>query len=196
MGMLKRVSRVVILSLLAGSACSASEELPKTSAVKEASSVKTLQAGIELVSAGTGSEQRHGPSVLFYLDNPRGQTVNVLKWNTPLEEELSADVFLVARNGKPVDYLGRMVKRGSPQKHDYVDVPAGGRIESTVDIGRYYDIAEPGAYTIAYKPLQVTSQEDSQEDSRATSQTESVVQLNQETLVTMSTDSLTFTVSQ
>ena len=180
MQVLRRLSRLVILSLLAGSACSASEELPKAGVMSEAASVSALQAGIELAPADTESEQGAGPLVLFFLSNPREEAARVLKWNTPLEEELSADVFLVARDGKPVDYLGRMVKRGTPQEQDYVDVPAGGRIESTVDIGRYYDITEPGTYTVAYKHVQA----------------DGITQLNQETAVKMSADTLSFAVSQ
>ena len=177
---LKQVSQVVLLSVLAGGACTASEQIQKEGVTREEASVQALHAGIELVVADSGvSVAEKPPMILFYVTNTSDDAVRLLRWNTPLEKELSADVFLVSLNGQAVDYQGRMVKRGAPGEQDYLDIPAGGRVEARVDIARYYDVAATGSYTISYKPYVV----------------DGVVQLNQQTPVVMDPQELGFTVA-
>ncbi len=175
---------VLLLTLLAGAACSAGEwageEAPEKKVMHEQARLQPLQAGIALVTEDTRSAADERPQVVFHVSNSGEQPVRMLTWNTPLEKELSADVFEVVRDGKPVEYLGRMVKRGEPQERDFVEVPAGGRVEAIIDIARYYDISEPGAYTLSYKSYRIGD----------------VMQLNQETPVTMDTDLLRFSVTE
>lgn len=178
------VTPVLLLSLLAGAACSAGElpgeEGSEKKIMHEQVRLQSLQAGIELATADSRSAADEQPQVVFHVSNSSEQPVKMLIWNTPLEKELSADVFEVVHNGKPVEYLGRMVKRGEPQESDFVEVPAGGRVEATIDIARYYDISEPGGYALSYKSHRIGD----------------VMQLNQKTPVTMDTDLLTFTVAE
>ncbi|MGQ7846235.1 hypothetical protein ACUNV4_17255 [Granulosicoccus sp. 3-233] len=176
MNAVRSVARVLVLSLLAGTACSASDKLPQEDVMPAEIGQQTLQAGIELATAaGEGP-----PPIVFHVSNHASQAVDILTWNTPLEKELSADVFVVVRDGKTMEYLGRMVKRGSPQPHDYVTVPAGGRVDATVDIGQYYDMSEPGDYSISYRPYLV----------------DGLMQLNQETPIAMKKATLSFTIKE
>lgn len=171
---LKKCAQVILLSMLAGTACTASEPVQKVKIMKDAVSSQPLQAGISLTAADGSSAAVESPMVVFHVSNVSDEAVNMLKWNTPLETELSADVFEVRRDGQPVEYLGRMVKRGTPAEGDFISIPPGGRVNVIIDLARYYDMSEPGHYSVSYKPDLI----------------DGVVQLNQQTPVTMEAQTL------
>ena len=60
----------------------------------------------------------------FTLRNDSERDVKVLVWHTPIEG-FSADIFDVQRDGEPVPYVGRLVKRAAPRETDYVAIAAG-----------------------------------------------------------------------
>lgn len=162
------------LSLLAGSACTASDQSHKTGRVEQSVSEQNLHAGISTVSAEERGTAGHSSRLVFHVENRSDKPVSVLTWNTPLEKELSADVFEVSLNGQLMAYQGRKVKRGTPQAEDYIRIPTGGRIETVVDIARYYDMSQSGRYTVLYRPDEIGG----------------VTRLNQQTPVSMEQRSL------
>lgn len=88
----------------------------------------------------------------FVARNDTDETLELLIWNTPLEEPLSADLFAVERDGERLPYRGRLIKRGQPEVDDLVRLAPGQAVERTVDIARYYAVDRPGRYTIAFAP--------------------------------------------
>lgn len=178
MNCLMRTTGVAVLSLLAGTACTASEQVPKANGMQQVVNEQSLRAGIEPQGEDSAAEQSF--SVIFYIANATDQAVSVLAWNTPLEKELSADVFDVSLDGQLMPYQGRMVKRGTPQPTDFIHIPAGGRVEADVDIARYYDMSAAGSYRVSYKADMV----------------DGVTQLNQQTPVSMVSQVITLDVDR
>jgi hypothetical protein len=106
--------------------------------------------------------------------------ISMLTWNTPFEQTLSADMFLVTHGVKKMPYLGRKVKRSNPGSSDYLMVPAGQKLESVMDIAKYYNLSEPGEYTVKIDLPQV----------------DGLTKLNQETAVTIDLATLHVVVNQ
>ena len=86
-------------------------------------------------------------SLRFELANGSGSPLRVLKWNTPLEG-WKGTVLRVSWNGEELPYQGPMLKRGDPGEGDYVEIPAGGRVDATVDLADVYDVSRPGTYKV------------------------------------------------
>lgn len=107
-----------------------------------------LKSIIEPESSGyTISEQLN---LHFTLSNNSDMTLSVLKWNTPLEG-LNHDMFLVEKDGSPVPYLGRLVKRGTPQDDDYLTLKPGEAVSAVVDVSEGYGLYESGNYSVTLK---------------------------------------------
>jgi peptidyl-Lys metalloendopeptidase len=85
----------------------------------------------------------------FLLTNRSSISIRVLRWTTPIEG-VSADLFLVARGSQPIQYIGRLVKRGPPTEDDFITVAPGETVSAPVDISLYYAIYEAGNYTVTY----------------------------------------------
>jgi hypothetical protein len=86
-------------------------------------------------------------SIRFELANGSGSSLWVLKWNTPLEG-WKGTVLRVTRDGEELSYQGPMMKRGDPQADAYVEIPAGGKVDATVDLAEVYDVSRPGTYKV------------------------------------------------
>lgn len=86
-------------------------------------------------------------SVRFELANGSASPLQVLMWNTPLEG-WKGTVLRVTRNGEELPYQGPMLKRGDPQSDAYVEIPADGRVDATVDLADVYDVSRPGTYKV------------------------------------------------
>ena len=87
-------------------------------------------------------------AVRFELRNPGERPVYALKWNSPLETPWVGTILAVTREGTEIPYGGPMVKRGDPGRDDYVEIPAGGTVSATVDLGQAYDLAASGTYEV------------------------------------------------
>jgi len=62
--------------------------------------------------------------------------------------------FEVSRNGKEVEYRGRVIKRPTntaKYPEDYYTLPPRGECVATVDLSRYYSVRRKGKYSIKYK---------------------------------------------
>jgi len=91
-----------------------------------------------------------GPiSIHFTLENLSDQAIQILTWYTPLEG-LKGKIFRVTRNGKSIDYNGRMVKRGKPTPADYVRVAPRSSVSAEVDLTTAYDFSVAGMYRVEF----------------------------------------------
>ncbi len=88
-------------------------------------------------------------NVRFTLSNEGAEKVSVLKWQTPFEG-IDDDLFTVARNGEPVAYLGRHIKRAAPTAADFLVIEPGQSVSAVVELTKYYDMSVTGEYTIVF----------------------------------------------
>lgn len=90
-----------------------------------------------------------GPAeIRFVLTNPSREPAWFLRWNTPFEGWRGSIFTVTDPNGTEVPYAGPMVKRGDPSREEYVEVPAGGSVDATVDLANVYELSEPGRYRL------------------------------------------------
>ena len=122
-------------------------------AIRNASGPQLMVAGIELAD-----DTALSTDIRFYVLNTSDAAVNMLIWNTPLEPELSADIFTVTLDGAPMAYQGRMMKRSTAAEEDYLEIPAQERMEALVDMARYYEMSEPGEYQVRLTPSTIDGQ--------------------------------------
>jgi peptidyl-Lys metalloendopeptidase len=104
-----------------------------------------------LVELSLDKQAINSGSILVTVTNISKTPTTVLKWNTPLEEILSANLFNVKEGNRTVPYLGRLLKRGKPQESDYILFEAGEKYTVTVDLPQYYKMTKRGEYTITYQ---------------------------------------------
>lgn len=83
------------------------------------------------------------------ISNPTNHTVKILKWYTPVEG-VEESLFAVMLNGEPAAYTGAIYKRPPATGQDYIQLKAGERITSVVNLGQYYDLSQSGEYEIFY----------------------------------------------
>ncbi len=106
----------------------------------------SIEVGIEPANSGLGDTPA---ALVFYLRNNSQAEQQYLKWNTPLETPLSADIFQVmSEDGQRSAYVGRKVKRGAPSEQDYRTIAAGEEITVRINLAQYYDITAAGKYTV------------------------------------------------
>ncbi|HEY0782087.1 MAG TPA: M35 family metallo-endopeptidase [Thermoanaerobaculia bacterium] len=104
-----------------------------------------LTATLEVVNPNPGPAE---PVTLrFTLTNPTAETLQVLKWHTPLEG-FKSDLLRVERDGRRVRYIGPLLKRGQPRPQDYVTLAAGQSVKAELDLAKGYDLSAPGHYTV------------------------------------------------
>jgi len=144
----RRLSRV--LALVGFSCCFvACEAVPTNEPELNKALVGKVSAGIRAVESRVLGDQPM--EVLFYLNNDTDSAIEVLPWGTPLEQSLTADVFVVTRDGEVMPYGGRVVKRPPPGPDDYLTLAAGEKREHVVDMSEGYDIRATGEYTVVLK---------------------------------------------
>ena len=107
-----------------------------------------LFVGLDLNKQRYKADDRH--KLTFTLTNESKETMNVLKWHTPLEG-FKSDMFRVEINGELATYLGPIYKRRPPKDDDYITLKPGETVTVTVDLTEAYDIARPGNYNVTYK---------------------------------------------
>ncbi len=148
------LSAPVPLSLLCGmmvmsSACSNSGQGGHSGA---ADPTPRVHVGLETAPRGADAGV-----ITAWVENTSSSAVELLIWNTPFEQPLSADIFTVTRNGEPLPYQGRMVKRASPQPGDWLALSPGERLTVDVDLALAYGIEGAGDYRVALAPVSIGS---------------------------------------
>src|SRR5688572_26286978 len=106
-----------------------------------------LSANLELNSQQYKAKDRE--ILKFTLTNNSNESVNVLRWATPLEG-INDDMFWVKRQEEVAVYLGRIMKRGAPKAEDYLTLDPKESISSDFDLAEFYDISNSGNYTVEY----------------------------------------------
>lgn len=84
------------------------------------------------------------------IENRSTRTVLVPRWLVP-GPRLDASLFAVTRDGQPVTYLGRLVKRAAPGPADFVALAAGATLSAVTELTKHYDMSGGGEYVIAYR---------------------------------------------
>jgi peptidyl-Lys metalloendopeptidase len=88
--------------------------------------------------------------VTVTLTNTSNTVQHLLRWRMP-QQSLEAPLFEVQRDGKPVRYLGRRIKRAAPGPADYLQLAPGAALTQTVELSRFYEMSITGNYTIRYR---------------------------------------------
>lgn len=89
-------------------------------------------------------------AIRWSLTNEGDQPLYVLRWTTPLAG-IEGNIFAVTRNGEPVMYTGKLIKRPAPGPEDFVKLEPGETLSTTVDISAAYDMGVTGHYTVRYR---------------------------------------------
>ena len=88
--------------------------------------------------------------VRVVMSNTSATAQHLLRWRTPLDG-VESPLFEVRRDGQPVRYLGRRIKRAPPGPADYVRLDPGASLSKTVELSRLYEMSVTGSYTIRYR---------------------------------------------
>jgi len=88
--------------------------------------------------------------VRVVMSNTSATAQHLLRWRTPLDG-VESPLFEVRRDGQPVRYLGRRIKRAPPGPADYVRLDPGASLSKTVELSRLYEISVTGSYTTRYR---------------------------------------------
>lgn len=115
-----------------------------TTACAEEPSMKSVSESLKVETTGG--------KVLVHLTVVNGTDAPIwVPASVAREAELTRREFEVQAEGKPVDYAGRMVKRGPITADDYVRIEPHAKARNTVDITHAYAWpAGSHAYTLAY----------------------------------------------
>ena len=94
--------------------------------------------------------KRDDVMVAVTLANTGTTPERILKAATPFGPAEFA-LFDITRDGQPVRYLGREVKRPAPRESDYLLLAPGESRSARVELSRAYDMAATGAYAVRYR---------------------------------------------
>jgi hypothetical protein len=116
------------------------------SSFAEQSPAAALRCTLDVPARGVAGQ----PVMLrFTLANPPdGATVQVLRWNTPLEGGWFAPFVAVTRHGQALPFRGPSLKRGEPLAADYLRLDAGASATAELDMAPAFDLSRPGRYRI------------------------------------------------
>ncbi len=106
-----------------------------------------LVVNVSLADRATVADRDVLVDVVF--TNAGTSPVTFVNWFLP-DGELDGDMFLLARDGQPVSYLGPIVKRTAPAAADMITLAPGESIARTADLGSVYDLSASGVYSIQY----------------------------------------------
>ncbi len=96
--------------------------------------------------------------VEFVLTNNTGSPISLLRWETPLESELTQDVFYITESdggnrsvhSTPATFSGRLFKRPDPIPSDFIEIEAGQSVSAVVNLADYYQLAGEGSHQVSF----------------------------------------------
>jgi peptidyl-Lys metalloendopeptidase len=92
--------------------------------------------------------------------NTGPKTVLIYNWYLP-EQQLYDPLFEVTRDGKPIEYVGPLVKRGPPTAENMISIESGKSVSARVQLSSVYNMTETGNYAVQFKmnvgPMLITS---------------------------------------
>ncbi|GGZ04966.1 M35 family metallo-endopeptidase [Pseudoduganella plicata] len=98
-------------------------------------------------------KQSLGPAddlvVKVTLTNTTSTPQRLLKWQTPFGP-ITESLFDVTRDGVPVAYEGKHVKRPAPRASDYFVIQPGKSHTASVELSSLYDLSATGDYAIRF----------------------------------------------
>jgi len=106
--------------------------------------------------------------ITMRITNESNEALKILTWNTPLEKTISADLFQIQNGKNTSQYLGRMVKRGTPTEADYTRLNAGETRTVFIELAKYYQMEVKGNYAITYKGFFETLSKNAKEKESST----------------------------
>jgi peptidyl-Lys metalloendopeptidase len=115
-----------------------------------AAAVRAAELRADLTLSATWLGATDDVTATVTIANSSAQTVFVPRWLVP-GAQLDADLFAVTRDGQPVTYLGRLVKRAAPGASDFVALGPGETLSGTTELTQHYDMAAGGEYVVAYR---------------------------------------------
>lgn len=128
---------------------------------------------VELAPLADADGQQRGQFAVT-VRNTGERVARVPKWELPLGE-LDASLFEVQRDGRAVDYVGRLVKRAAPRAEDFVTLQPGEARQARIDLADAYDLSRSGNYTINLNAsLQYAAFADGEKIQRAEGQPQTV----------------------
>lgn len=86
----------------------------------------------------------------FIIENNYDENQKVCTYYTPIEGFKGKLLNVFNEKGDKVAYTGRMKKRVSPTKEDFIMIKAGESIEHVFTIEDHYSIEASGTYTIQF----------------------------------------------
>ena len=102
------------------------------------------------VQLSSDKEYKSSGKILVTLKNNSQNSVKILKWNTPLEKNINANIFTIRGQKNEITYIGRHVKKVQPTQKDFTLFEAGEERQIWVDLPLYYNMIQEGNYTISY----------------------------------------------
>jgi peptidyl-Lys metalloendopeptidase len=121
-------------------------------AVLAAFSATAAQAGIkatlEVDKAWLGAGDNLTARVT--ITNTGADAVAIPRWQVP-RHEMTAELFLVTRDGEPVAYLGRVAKRPAPGPQDFLQLKPGQSVRGRTELTGHYDMISGGEYRISFR---------------------------------------------
>lgn len=94
--------------------------------------------------------KRDNVMVTVTLANTGSAPVRLPKWRTPFAP-VEHPLFEITRDGVPVRYLGREVKRAAPTAADFVALGPGERRSARLELSSLYEMSTTGAYAVRYR---------------------------------------------
>jgi len=146
---LKLLAGSLVGLAILGSACGGAELGQGTQELEQAPLSGDVQVSLEMTQASLGATDDVEVKVTF--TNHGSKPVQLLDWNLP-GEGVRGDMFVVLRDGAPVEYQGAHIKYPAPQASDYVTLAPGKSLTRAMSITDMYDFSQSGSYTLRYEP--------------------------------------------
>jgi peptidyl-Lys metalloendopeptidase len=89
-------------------------------------------------------------SVEVSVTNVSRGPVTLLRWQLPGDDLEGALFRITDENGRPVRYVGPLIKRGAPEAADHVRLQPGETLNFPVELTATYDLSRNGRYAIEY----------------------------------------------
>jgi hypothetical protein len=114
--------------------------LPAGSVSASSAAAPPLRCTIDMASLAP-------PALRIQLSNLTAAPLAVLNWGTPFEGWMQPFVR-VTRNGVALDYQGPSIKRGDPERIEYLRLAAGRSRSATLALAPAFDVSAPGRYRV------------------------------------------------
>ena len=111
----------------------------------------TLENRQQTQQDSNSKNQQISAIIRFTLTNTSTESMLFLPWNTPWEG-WKGRFLEVTLNGEKLEYQGPMIKRGAPQKSDFINLQPNQTLTNSLNLARVYELGT-GKYQISYTGL-------------------------------------------